>query len=181
MSDQERIKIHDKYFKPYITSEDIKTRVTAMGQSLSKRFQGHNVIALGILNGAFVFMADLIRFCEFEVEVRFVQAKSYEGLISTGKIMLDKPEALHVTGRHVMVVEDIIDTGLTLEYVVEKLMESRPASLTVVTLLQKPAALEHPVQIDVVGFSIPPAFVVGYGLDYDGLGRNLPEIYQLDE
>lgn len=175
----EVIKIHDKYFKPYISKEEIATRVASMGAELSKRFQGETVVAIGILNGAFVFMSDLIRECKFETDIRFIKAKSYDGMASTGSITIDKPEALVVTGCHVLLIEDIIDTGFTMQYVVEKLRESKPKSLTVVTLLQKPSALEHNVQIDEVGFSIPPAFVVGYGLDYDDLGRNLPDIYQL--
>lgn len=179
MSD-EVIKIHDKYFKPYISKAEIATRIASMGAELSKRFQGETVVAIGVLNGAFVFMSDLIRACTFQAEIRFIKAKSYEGMASTGSITIDKPEALKVAGCHVLLIEDIIDTGFTMQYVIEKLQESKPQSLTVITLLQKPSALEHKVQIDEVGFSIPPAFVVGYGLDYDDLGRNLPDIYQLD-
>lgn len=179
---QDTIKIHDKYFKPYISAEEIKLRVSAIGGALSKRYKYEDkVIVIGVLNGAFIFMADLVRACKFQTDIRFVKAKSYEGTASTGSITIDKPETLEVKGQHVILVEDIIDTGFTMRHVVDMLNQSKPKSLTVVTLLQKPSALEYPVQIDEVGFSIPPAFVVGYGLDYDDLGRNLPDIYQLAE
>ncbi len=174
-----RVKIHDKYFDIYITKEAIEERIKVLGAGLSARFRDKKVVAIGVLNGAFIFMADLIRHCNFDLDVRFIKAKSYEGMHSTGKVEIDQPGHLDLTDEHVILVEDIIDTGLTMQYVVQKILASNPSSLTVITLLQKPAALKHKVQIDEVGFSIPPAFVVGYGLDYDDLGRNLPGIYQL--
>jgi hypoxanthine phosphoribosyltransferase len=175
------VKIHDKYFKPYIKAADIQARIEQMGDSLSKRYQGEEVIALGVLNGAFVFMADLIRHCQFDVEVRFITAKSYEGMESSGSITIDKPELLQLRGKHVMLIEDIIDTGFTLQYVISQIMASQPQSLAIITLLQKPSALQYEIEPDEVGFTIPPAFVVGYGLDYDEKGRHLPDIYQLAE
>ena len=175
------VKIHDKYFKPYILASDIQARIAQIGASLSKRYQGEDVIALGILNGAFIFMADLIRHCQFDIEVRFITAKSYEGMESSGTITIDKPELLDLKDKHVMLIEDIIDTGYTLQYVIAKINESQPKSLSIITLLQKPTALQYEIIADEVGFSIPPAFVVGYGLDYDDKGRQLPDIYQLAE
>lgn len=173
------MKIHDLEFELLLSETEIASRVKSLGATLTKRFSGQKPVFISILSGSFVFAADLIRAVETDLEIRFVKLSSYEGTASTGEIqtMLGLDEDLG--GRHVVVVEDIVDTGRTLHFFMEKMRAMQPASLTIVACLVKPAALEFEVKIDFTGFEIENDFVVGYGLDYDGLGRNLPGIFQL--
>lgn len=175
-----QIKLHDLKFKPFIKQAQIQDRVKELGAQLSTRFEGKTPLFVPILNGSFMFTADLMRAYEGLAEVSFVRLSSYEGTTTTGEVHqvmgLDK----NVTGRDIILVEDIIDTGGTLLYFLEELQKLNPASVTVVSLLIKPDALRFDIPVDLHGFSIADRFVVGYGLDYDGLGRNLNDIYQLD-
>jgi hypoxanthine phosphoribosyltransferase len=175
-----QIRLHDLKFKPFLTQEQITERVSAMGAQLTERFEGGCPLFIGVLNGSFIFAADLMRHFEGNCEISFVRLSSYEGTTTKGEVHqvmgLDKT----VTGRDVILVEDIVDTGGTLLYFLEELEKLAPASVTVATLLLKPDAMRFEVPVDMYGFSISDRFVVGYGLDYDGLGRNLPDIYQLD-
>ncbi len=175
------VEAHGLQFRPYLSADVIRERVEELGCSLHQFYRDKNPLFLGVLNGAFVFTADLVRASQVNCEISFIKLSSYDGLGSTGQISnligLEEP----IEGRHLILVEDIIDTGQTLHHYLPLLRALQPASLAVVTLLLKPEDLQHQIQIDYVGFEIPPKFVIGYGLDYRGLGRHLPGIYQLAE
>lgn len=170
---------HGLSFRILIEEAAIRQRILELGRQISERYRGQRPLFLAVLNGAFVFAADLVRACEMECEISFIKLKSYQGIQSTGSITehigLEEP----VKGRPVILVEDIIDSGRTLSAFLPRLRQEQPASVEVATLLFKPEALLHELQVDYVGFSIEPRFVIGYGLDYDGLGRNLRDIYVL--
>ncbi len=172
-------KIHDLQFEKFIDAQEIENRVQEMGKQISERFKNKKIISVGILNGAFIFMADLLRHCDLEIECRFLRVKSYEGTSSTGQLAIENPEQLTVQNKDVLIIEDIVDSGLTMSMLLKLLNENHPASITIASFLHKPSATIHPVEIDFVGFTIPDEFVVGYGLDYDGLGRNLPDLYKI--
>lgn len=171
------IQLHDLRFVPLISEQAVQERVRALGQELKKDLGDCNPLFISVLSGAFVFAADLIRAFENTCEVGFVKLSSYEGTRSTGDVRtvigLDKD----LTGRHLVVVEDIVDTGRTLHFFLEHLWAQHPASVTTVGFLRKPEAAAFSVKVDHVGFDIENKFVVGYGLDYDGIGRNLRGIY----
>lgn len=173
------IQIKDKKFVPYISSSALQQRIQELGKAISKDFEGETPVLLGILNGSFMFAADLAKSIETPMEITFLKIASYEGDASTGKVKsllgLDKS----LEGRSVVVVEDIVDTGLSMTHILEVLSQHSPKRIAIATLLLKPEALKYPIALDYVGFEIPNKFVVGYGLDYDGQGRNIPEIYQL--
>jgi hypoxanthine phosphoribosyltransferase len=175
------IRILDKTFKMFITREQIQDRLREVGQELTAKFadSGKKPIFISILNGSFVWMADLVRACDFDCELAFIKISSYEKTQSTGKVKFIMGLDMDIKGYDVIVVEDIVDTGNTLKEFLPDLESKGPASITVVTLLFKPESLQHPIPVDYVAFEIPPKFVVGYGLDYDGLGRTLPDIWQL--
>jgi len=173
------IQVHDLQFKPFITKEKIQERVAELGAALTEEYKDKNPIFLAILNGSFIFAADLIRACDMNVEMSFIRLSSYEGTATTGRIVTHLGLKENLEGKDVILVEDIIDTGATLHHFIPTLLESNPNSISVVSLLIKPSALKYALQIDHVGFKIPNKFVVGYGLDYNSLGRNLPDIYQL--
>lgn len=175
------VQVHDLSFETYMDKKIIKQRVKEMGKELSKEFKGKNPIFLAILNGAFVFAADLVRACKFDHEISFIKLTSYEGTTSSGKVTTQIGLQEDLTDREVIIVEDIIDTGTTIYHFLPTLKKSNPKSITIVSLLQKPEALKFPLKVDYLGFTIPNKFVVGYGLDYNSLGRNLKDIYQLKE
>ncbi|MEM6395988.1 MAG: hypoxanthine phosphoribosyltransferase [Bacteroidota bacterium] len=177
------VQLHQLRFHKYISAEAIAERVAELGQELQQRLAGQDILYLVMLKGAFVFAADLIRACRLPGEVEFVRTRSYRGMSSKQSVdILISPDPELVKGRAVVLVEDIIDSGLTMEAFLPKIEALDPASITVVTLLHKPEAQKTNQEIDLIGFSIPDRFVVGYGLDYDGLGRELSGIYQvLDE
>lgn len=170
---------HNLEFELFITAEQIRERIREMGAELTQKYRGQNPLFLGILNGAFIFTADLVRACEMDCEINFVKIASYAGLESTGRartlIGLETP----IAGRTILLVEDIVDSGRTLSELLPNLRAQSPRSLEVVTLFYKPDAMIHPLDLPYIGFTIPDKFIIGYGLDYDGLGRNLPDIYQL--
>lgn len=173
------VEIKDKTFVPFLKQDKIQERVNELGKEISKDYAGKQPVILGILNGAFMFLSDLAKQITISSELSFIKISSYSGESSTGKVSQMIGLETNLTNRHVIVVEDIVDTGLSMKHLVELIKEKNPASLAVATLLHKPEAIKHPIKLDYVGFNIPNKFVVGYGLDYDGLGRNLPEIYQL--
>ena len=173
------IKIHDKEFTPYITDQEIQEKIQLLAQQLKKDYGDKKPLFLSILNGSFLFTADLFKYLDFEAEVCFVKLASYKGVSSTGNIITAIGLDTNLNDRHVIILEDIIDTGKTLHSFLPQLIHMQPLSLKVCVLLHKPECTFNPVTIDYLGFSIPDRFVVGYGLDYDGFGRNLPEIYQL--
>ncbi|MEM9258020.1 MAG: phosphoribosyltransferase family protein [Bacteroidota bacterium] len=179
---QDHIRLHELEFRPFLSKEDIDERVGQLGKELSHRLQGGNPSFLVMLRGAFIFAADLIRASRLNGEIDFVRASSYRGTETAGQVDLHlAPDPELVRDRDVILIEDIVDSGHTMEAFLPELQKLGPKSITLVTLLHKPEAQQVAVPIDLIGFVIPPKFVVGYGLDYDGLGRQLPAIYQLVE
>ena len=173
------IEIHNKAFELFLENDTICKRTRLIGIQLNVDYEDKCPIFIGVLNGSFLFMADLLKEIDIACEVGFIRVASYQGTGSTGQIKeaFGLPEDLK--GRDVILVEDIVDTGLTLQYILEKVNAQNPASVRVCSLLFKPAALKEPIEeLKYVGFEIPNEFVVGYGLDYDGLGRNLKDIYR---
>ena len=175
------ISVHGRQFRLYISRAEIDSRVQALGARISEDYAGKRPLLLAILNGSFVFAADLFRALRIEAEISFIKIASYEGTSSTGNIVKTIGLVEPVKGRDVLILEDIIDTGRTLYSFLPELALQEPASVKIVTLLSKPEALQHDLLADYVGFEIPNDFVIGYGLDYDGLGRNLPELYTLQQ
>lgn len=175
------IQVHNKSFKPYLTELEIAERVREMGQAITADYAGKNPIFIGILNGSFMFAADLFKHINTPASISFIKLASYKGTSSSGTVItaIGLEENLH--DKDIIIVEDIVDTGKTMTEFIPTLMQQNPASVRICTLLQKPDALKYPLDVHYVGFSIPNKFVVGYGLDYDGLGRNYPAIYQLAE
>jgi hypoxanthine phosphoribosyltransferase len=173
------IQVNDKKFKPYLSAAAISERIKAVSAAINKDYDGKRPLFIAILNGSFMFASDLFKEITVEAEICFIKLASYKGTTSTGNVItsigLDEP--LH--DRHVIIIEDIVDTGNTLNKFLPQLHNQRPASLKIAALLHKPEALEHPIVIDYLGFSVPNIFLLGFGLDYDGLGRNMGEIYQL--
>ena len=173
------VKIKDKTFETSISEDVIKERVKEVAQQLSKDMEGKNPLFLGVLNGSFIFAADLMREMTIPCEISFVKLASYQGTTSTGKVheVLGINEDL--TGRTVIIVEDIVESGLTMKQMIESLGTRHPASVHICTLFVKPEKLKVDLTIDYAAFSIPNDFIVGYGLDYDQQGRGLKEIYSL--
>jgi hypoxanthine phosphoribosyltransferase len=181
MSDAASIQLHDLSFVPLLSEQQVHDRVQTLGRELQTSLGDKNPLFISILSGAFVFAADLIRAFESNCEVGFVKLSSYTGTRSTGDVQTVMGLDKNLAGRHLVVVEDIVDTGRTLHFFLEHLWAQQPASVTTVGFLRKPEAQTFPVKIDAVGFDIADKFVVGYGLDYDGLGRNLRGIYVLND
>jgi hypoxanthine phosphoribosyltransferase len=173
------IKVHDKEFVPYLTSAEIEEQVQRVAAEINKDYIGKKPLFIAILNGAFIFAADLFKKINVEAEVCFIKLASYKGVKSTGKVITAIGLDVELYGRDIIIVEDIVDTGKTLSQFLPQIEHQHPASLKIAALLHKPDAMIHPIKIDYLGFTIPNKFVVGYGLDYDGLGRNIKEIYQL--
>lgn len=173
------IQIKDKHFAPFIQESRLLQRVDELGCQITSDYHGTSPLLIGIMNGAFMFLSDLSKTIDLPVELSFVKISSYESMSSTGTIKPLIGLDTNLTGRDVIIVEDIVDTGLSMSYVLDMVRKSRPKSLEVATLLLKPEALKRDINPKYVGFEIPNKFVVGYGLDYNGLGRNLKEIYQL--
>jgi len=164
----------------YIKEEEIQAKVKELGQTITKKFKGKDVVAICVLKGSFVFYSDLIRAVDTDLTCEFFGVSSYHGgTSSSGEVKVTLDLANPVEGKHVILVEDIVDTGLTMNYLKAAIMSRKPKSLTTIALLEKPDALKVPCEIDMVGFKIPNDFVVGYGLDYQGFYRNLPYIAQV--
>jgi hypoxanthine phosphoribosyltransferase len=173
------IQVLDKEFVPYLSEKEIQEKITALAIQLNKDYAGKRPIFLSILNGSFLFTADLFKQITIEAEVCFIKLASYKGMTSSGNVITAIGLEANVSGRDIIILEDIIDTGKTLHHYLPQLLSSSPASVKVAVLLNKKEALQFPVQVDYTCFEIPNKFVVGYGLDYDGLGRNSKDIYQL--
>lgn len=174
------IQLHDLQFQPYLSEETIQQRVEELGKKLQQEFAGRKPVFMVMLKGAFVFATDLVRHFDGPAEVSFVRTQSYIGTETTEdvKILLG-PTPEEVQGRDIIIVEDIVDSGHTMNRFIPVLQAQQPRSISLVSLLVKPDMLQKEVNINHIGFSIPPKFVVGYGLDYNNLGRNLRAIYQL--
>lgn len=176
------ININGDHFRVYLTYEEIQHRIKQLGKELSREFKDKRPIFIGVLNGSYIFLADLMRHVTIPCEVDFLKLSSYgDEKVSSGQVQDLKEIDADVKGRHVVFVEDIVDTGLSMKYLVNKVSEYEPASVTVTTMLHKSEATKHHVKIDYTGFKIPNLFVLGYGLDYAQEGRNLAQIYILDD
>lgn len=175
------IEVNNKKFTPFITAAQIQEQIDNLAAQLNRDYEGKRPLFLAILNGSFMFASDLFKAITIDAEICFIKLASYKGTTSTGNVItsigLDEP----LNGRHVIIIEDIVDTGKTLNEFLPQLFNQQPASLKIAALLHKPSALLYPVKIDYLGFNVPNKFLLGYGLDFDGLGRNLKEIYQLIE
>ena len=165
---------------PIYTQEQIKDRVKELGVEISNKFRDEIPIFIGVLNGSFVFLADLLRELTIDCEMDFIKLSSYEKTLSTGIVHLLKDISADITGRHVIIVEDIIDSGLTISFLKNRLEGATPQSVTTVSLLFKPEVAKLDFSIDFVGFEIPSDYVVGYGLDMNQKLRHLPDIYRLE-
>ncbi len=176
-----QITVLDKTFEPYITAETINAQIKRLAATMNEDYVGKKPLFIAILNGSFMFAADLFKELTVDAEICFIKLASYKGTKSTGNVITSIGLDLPLTDRHVVVVEDIVDTGKTLAMFLPQLHIQDPASLKIASLLHKPEALEHPIIIDYLGFEVPNKFLLGYGLDYDGFGRNLKEIYSLVE
>jgi len=175
------IKVHDKTFDTFLSESAINEQVKRIAQEINTDYKEKTPLFIAILNGSFMFASDLFKELDIEAQVCFIKLASYQGVKSTGNVVTSIGLDVSLKDREVIVIEDIVDTGKTLHDFLPQIMDQHPSSLKIATLLHKPEALKYPLKIDYVGFSIPNKFVVGYGLDYDGLGRNLREIFQLAE
>lgn len=175
------IEVHNRSFVPFIKADEIHAVVKRMAADLKRDYEGKTPLFIAILNGSFIFAADLFKQIDFEAEICFIKLASYKGTKSTGQVISAIGLDVDVKGRHLVILEDIVDTGKTLTSFLPQLDNQHPASLKLCVLLHKPDAMQVPLHIDYIGFSIPNRFVLGYGLDFDGLGRNIPELYQLQE
>ena len=173
------VKIHDKSFETYLSEETISNRIDELAAGINKDYAGNRPLFISILNGSFMFAADLFKRLTIEAELCFIKLVSYKGMKSTGKVVTSIGLEEDIFGKDIIIVEDIVDTGKTLHDFLPQLLHQQRNSLKIASLLHKSEATIYPLTIDYVGFDIPNKFVVGYGLDYDGLGRNLKEIYQL--
>ncbi len=176
---QNTIRVWDKNFEPFISDLDIQERVRTIASQINLEYEGKWPLFIVILNGAFMFAADLLKHVAIHCEISFVKLSSYEGTQSTGNMrtllgLKEDPE-----GRNLIVIEDIVDSGLTVHHIVQELREKKPESIRVASLLVKPDSLKVPLHIDYIGFNVPDVFLLGYGLDYNGRGRNLRDIYKV--
>ena len=175
------IRIKDKSFEVSIPNEEIQQKVKALAEKMNKDYAGKNPVFVCILNGAFVFMADLVRYLDFQPDIVFAKYSSYEGMNTTGKVKEVLGVSVDLVGKDVVVVEDIIDTGITMSHVLPIFQAKGVASVKIATMLMKPEKLKCNIKVDYCAMEIPNDFIVGYGLDYDGLGRNYKDIYTVVE
>lgn len=173
--------IKDKTFGPFISHEQIQTRIAELADEINDAYNGKCPLLIVVLNGAFLFAADLMKNLSIECEITFIRVASYEQTSSTGTVKQILGLKESVADRDLILIEDIVDTGLTIANLREQLLAQHPASLAIATLLFKPDAFKEDINLDYVGFPIENQFVVGYGLDYDGLGRNTKDILVLQE
>jgi hypoxanthine phosphoribosyltransferase len=179
MTAMQEITVLDRQFSVYLTAEEIQGRITALAEKINEDMKGRDVLFFGILNGAFLFAADLFRQITLNAQISFIKLASYDGTSSSGKIKELIGWNEDITGKTVVVLEDIVDTGSTLERIIGELTLRKASEVKICALLFKPEAYLKDFPIDYIGFEIPNNFVVGYGLDYDGYGRNLNAIYKL--
>lgn len=177
----EIIQIHDKTFEVFIVHETILNAVKKLAQSIEKDYEGLTPLFLCVLNGSFIFSADLLKEYNGPAEISFIKLSSYQGTTTTEKVKTVIGLTEEVEGRDLVVLEDIIDSGITVTHLIGELEKLNPRSIKIATLLLKPKALRTNIKPDYVGLEIPNDFIVGYGLDYDGFGRNLKNIYKIVE
>lgn len=173
------IRVHDKDFTEFLSAIQIQERVSALAAQINTDYAGKHPLFLAILNGSFMFASDLFKQINLEAEISFIKIASYQGMRSTGQVVTSIGMEQDLHGRDLIIVEDIVDTGKTLHHFLPSLQQQQPASIRIATFLNKPEATLFEVPLDYIGFSIPNKFVVGYGLDYDGRGRNYGALYQV--
>jgi hypoxanthine phosphoribosyltransferase len=173
------VKVHDKRFGIYLSEAIIQNRIKELAAAINKEYEGKRPFFVAILNGSFMFASDLFKQLTVDAELCFIKLASYKGMKSSGNVVTSIGLDEDLFGKDVIIVEDIVDTGKTLHNFLPRLLHQQPRSLKIATLLHKSSATQFPLTLDYIGFDIPDKFVVGYGLDYDGLGRNFKEIYQL--
>ncbi len=174
-----KVTVHDKTFDVYIEEAKIQQRIAELGAQMNVDFKDKKPLFLAVLNGSFLFAADLFKQLDIECEISFVKLASYQGTQSTEKVKKLIGLNEQIKGRCVVVLEDIVDTGITINEMMAQLMQHEPSEIKIATLLFKPAAYIKRVHLDYIGFEVPKVFLLGYGLDYDGLGRNLRDIYKI--
>lgn len=174
-----KVTLHDKQFEPFISAADLGTAVDTLAAKVAARYADGVPLFLGVLNGSFFFASELLKRLPIACEISFVKVASYHGTVSSGTVSQLIGLNERVAGRHVVVVEDIVDTGNTISHIVDALKDQHPASIAIASLLLKPEVYQKDIPIDFVAMEIPNVFVVGSGLDHDGLGRNLPGIYRI--
>jgi len=177
----ERIRVHDKVFEKYLSEKQILASIDVIAEAINSDYADKNPIFLSILNGSFMFTSDLLKRITRPSELTFLKLASYQGTSSTGKVKVLVGLNESLVNRDVIILEDIVDSGHTMVKLIEQVQSHNPASIKVATFLFKPDACKIDVPLDYVGMRIPNDFIVGYGLDYDGLGRNFPDIYSLVE
>lgn len=178
---EKKIKLQDKVFKVMIPAEEIDKAVERVAEKLNERYEGHTPVFLGVLSGSFLFLSDLVRKTTFDSQLAFVKISSYEGTESTGNVKLQFGVDFDIEGRDIIIVEDIVETGHSMNYLLDHLRRKNPASISICTLFFKPEKFLYEYPIDYTALSIGNEFIVGYGLDYNQLGRNLKDIYVIDE
>lgn len=175
----EVVTLHNKQFAPFIDANKIDLAIKSLAENINKDYQGKEVLFVGVLNGAFRFIADLIKYIDLKCEVSFVKMASYEGVSTTGAVKQLIGFNEDIENRHLIIVEDIVDSGNTLVKIMDELDGKNVASVKIATLLFKPEAYKKDIEVSYKGLEIPNDFIVGYGLDYDGLGRELNHIYKI--
>jgi hypoxanthine phosphoribosyltransferase len=173
------VTVLDKTFREFISEEKIISRIEELAERINRDFEDEDVVFLGILNGAFLFAAELFKRINIKARISFVKLASYEGTSSSGTVKELIGWNEDISNKHIIIIEDIVDTGNTLERIVDELVIRKVSGIRVATLLFKPGAYKKDIPVDYVGFEIPNDFVIGFGLDYDGYARNLPAIYTL--
>lgn len=176
---EKMVRLKDKSFRIYKSESEILSAIRQVANRINDDYIGKRPVIVPVLNGAFMFASDLMKELKLDCELSFVKSASYEGTATTGTVNTLIGLNTDLKGRHVIILEDIVDTGTTLAKLLPEFKSHNPASLKIATLLMKPHALKTPLTVDYVGMEIPNEFIVGYGLDYDGLGRNLRDIYQV--
>lgn len=178
---QDTIQIKDLEFVPFLTHFDLLERIRELGIKINQDYENKNPLFISILNGSFMFTSDLMKQIDLRSELTFIKVNSYEGTETTNNINEVIGLTNDVTDRHIIIIEDIVDTGNTIDHVLQNLQSKKPKSLEVVTLFSKPGSYNNKHNLRYIGFEIPDKFIVGYGLDYDGYGRNYQDVYQLND
>jgi hypoxanthine phosphoribosyltransferase len=174
-----QIIVHDKKFQTFLSAEEIEIQIQRIGKAINEDYKNKRPLFIAVLNGSFMFAADLFKTLDVEAEVCFIKLASYKGIKSTGQVLTTIGLDVSLKDREVVILEDIVDTGKTLHEFIPQLQDQHPASIEIAALLHKPEALQFPLNIKYIGFEVENKFLLGFGLDYDGLGRNLKEIYQI--
>jgi hypoxanthine phosphoribosyltransferase len=175
----DNIKINDLEFSPFLTHFDILERIRELAIKINQDYEDKDPIFVAVLNGSFMFASDLMKMVDLKSELTFIKVNSYEGTESTSVIKEVIGINKDISGRHVIIIEDIVDTGHTIDHIISELDKKNPQSIQTVTLFSKPTVHKNSTYLKYVGFDIPNKFIVGYGLDYDGYGRNYQDVYQL--